>query len=175
VSGALVLGFFGGRGDPRAGLGRFIADADQPVYRAVAQLAPNALVAGWPDGTMDSLSVATHRTPFLSRELHVPYHSDMTLLMRERMHALIDAYFAVDPWPLIRLREQYGVTHLIVAPERLGAAPRYFRPFQHRIVEAHAHGQSLGFEVLRQLERCSSFRNETHVLLDLSCIHATGS
>ncbi|HMA92764.1 MAG TPA: hypothetical protein VKP30_08765 [Polyangiaceae bacterium] len=175
MSGALVLGFFGGRGDPRAGLGRFIADADQPVFRAVAQLPPSALVAGWPDGTMDSLSVATHRTPFLSRELHVPYHSGMTLLLRERMYALIDAYFAGDPSPLIRLREQYGVTHLIVAPERLHSRPSYFRPFQPRITEAHAQGESRGFESLRQVERCSLFHNETRALLDLSCIRAPGS
>lgn len=170
MSGALILSCFGGRGDPRAGLGQFIADEDQPVFQAVSKLPPNVLVAGWPDGTMDSLAVATLRSPFLSRELHVPYHTEITRLMRERMYALIDAYFAADPLPLIQLREHYGVTHLIVEPGRLESAPRYFRPFQPQIAGAHARGQAFGFEVLRQLDRCSLFRNEKHVLLDLKCV-----
>lgn len=170
--GIVVLGVFGGRGDIKGGLGTFISAEDKPLFTFVARLPSTVLIAGWPQGTMDSLSVATRRTPFLSRELHVPYHSEMTLLMRKRMNALIEAYFATDPAPLIRLHREFGVSHLLVEPSKLESTPRYFRPFQPATVRAQARARARGYEVERQFERCSQFRNEKHVLLDLSCVAA---
>lgn len=169
-SGVVILGLFGGRGEFRAGLGQFVMDADKPLYRFVARLPTDILVAGWPQGTMDTLSYASHRTPFLSRELHVPYHTEMTLLMRKRMLALIDGYFASEREPLVRLHREFGVSHLLVEPDKLDSPPRYFRPFQPAINQAQASGKAQGFEVERQFARCSVFRNEKHVLLDLACV-----
>lgn len=172
VSGVVVLGVFAGRGDFKGGLGTFISASDKSLLAFVARLPPTILVAGWPQGTMDNLSVATHRTPFLSRELHVPYHTEMTLIMRKRMSALIDAYFASDPAPLVRLHREFGVSHLLVEPAKLESTPKYFRPFQPAILRAQADARTRGYELQRQLPRCSLFQNEKHVLLDLSCVAA---
>ena len=56
--------------------------------------------------------------------------------MRQRMDAVFDAYLSVNAAPLHRLRDQFGVTHLLVEthhftdPKR---PPEYFSPWRARI------------------------------------------
>jgi len=92
VLASLVLALFGGQSRVKAGIARYNAPVDRPLLQAVAELPKSVLIAGWPEGVLETLPVLSRRTPFLTRELHVPYHTEMTLQMRERMKALIDAY-----------------------------------------------------------------------------------
>ncbi|MEE8156492.1 MAG: hypothetical protein V3T53_16170 [Phycisphaerales bacterium] len=54
-----------------------------------------------------------------------------TLEMRRRMTAIICAYFASGPGPLMKLRDEFGVTHLIVDRRHYqkGANLSFFEPF----------------------------------------------
>jgi hypothetical protein len=171
---ALVLGFgvavlclFGGRGDPMSGLHHRISREDERLFAAVRKLPKRALVAGFPRGAMNDLPIATERAAFLTREVHMPYHTGMTLLMRERMQALIDAYFARDLAPIRRLRDQHQVTHLLVDTRHFaGEPPSYFAPFDTRIGERFRAARG-DFAALKAREAASVFRHGARFLLDL--------
>jgi hypothetical protein len=120
---------------------------------------------------MDDLPLLARRTAFLTKQTHMPYHSGMTLLLRERMRALIAAYFAPDDGPLLRLRKQFGVTHLIVEWAHFsGAPPSYFRPFDKDIRRAVRNLRGRKPSVLAAAERASVYRDSTYALLDLALL-----
>jgi hypothetical protein len=126
---------------PRGPLGKrpsyTLRKPERALYPALAKLPKDAVIAGWPAGALDFIALASRRTPFLSREAHYPYHTEMTLLMRRRMRALVAAYFATEDAPLLRLRDEFGVTHLLVEWSRLSASQvSYFRPFNADIKNA---------------------------------------
>jgi hypothetical protein len=67
--------------------------------------------------------------------MHTVRHEKWALQMRARANALIDAYFAVTPEPLLHLNRKFGVTHLLVQRKHFqpNGTPTYFAPFQGRI------------------------------------------
>jgi hypothetical protein len=84
------------------------------------------------------------------------------------MGALIDAVFAVDAMPLVKLRNDWGVTYLILDRRYYGSnPPTYFKPFDAWVSAAEEHGQIAGFEVPRQFEAATVFSQGTLVVLDL--------
>lgn len=88
--------------------------------------------------------------------------------MRRRMHALIDAVFAIDSVPLVHLRDDWGVTHLIVDRRYYGPSPpTYFKPFDSWIPTAVERGRDAGFEIPRQMEAATVFSDGTLAVLDL--------
>ncbi len=170
--GISILGFYGGRGRPEAGLRRLLPKHDQRILRFMSTLPKEALVAGWPDGVINGMPLASRRTAFLTRELHMPYHTGFTLMTRARMEALVDAYFASDPGPLRVLRDGFGVSHLIIEEDRLEARPSYFKPFSTRVERAHRAGKKRGFFV-RQVKpsaRIYAEKGRARFILDLSRI-----
>ena len=85
----------------------------------------------------------------MTRETHMPFHRRYAELTRERMRALIAAYFASDPAPLRTLHQRYGVTHLLVDRRHFAFPPPYFAPFDAETRVAFAVGRARGFELLR--------------------------
>jgi hypothetical protein len=168
----LVLGLFGGEGRTNAGVGRYTTSQDRPLLNALSGLPKSALIAGWPEGVLETMPILSRRTPFLTRELHVPYHTDMTLRMRARMKALILAYYATDNAPIRRLRDEFGVSHLLVEASRLERASRYFAPFGPEIVRAFQQGRGRGFAVERLRESAAVYRDRKYYVLDLSRVPA---
>jgi len=162
----------GGRGGGSAGLTVRI-DPEDPLYPAVRQLPKQAVLAGWPSGPMDNIPLVTRRRAFLTEETHQAFSRGFADEARGRMRALIDAYFASSPDGLLALRDQFGVTHLLVDLQHLGDTPPwYFAPFDQWIPPAHEAMRETGSEVLRQLESAEVFRHENMVILDLGRIHA---
>jgi hypothetical protein len=73
--------------------------------------------------------------------------------MRSRTNTLIDAYLATTQEPIRRLRDDAGVTHLIVDERHFqGSPPSYFHPFQARIDEAVRAARGRRFELERAVE-----------------------
>jgi hypothetical protein len=110
------------------------------------------------------------RTAFVTRETHMPFHRRYTEHMRERMRALVAAYFASDPEPLRALHRRHGVTHLVVERRHFDAPPPYFEPFGSETRVAFAAGKARGFELLRVVEREKAASVDGFVLIDLSRI-----
>ena len=171
---AFCLLLLGGHGDKMRGLTVDLRH-DSRLFGFLENLPPSVLVAGWPWGkeNIDSVPYLARRPAFVTFETHQALHRGYLNEMRERMRALIDAMFAVDPAPLICLRERWAVTHLIVDRRHYASSPpTYFKPFDAWTRAALERGRAVGFEVPRQLNVATVFSNGDLAVLDLRRIAA---
>ncbi len=158
----------GGRGGGGVSLDIRI-DPEDPFYETVRGLPKDALLAGWPGAPIDNIPFVARRPALVTWETHQAFNRDFADEMRRRMRALIEAYFATSPAPLLALRDDFGVTHLVVDTSHYGEeAPTYFEPFDQWIPPAHAAMRASRSEVLHQLEDTAIFRSDDIVILDLS-------
>jgi hypothetical protein len=109
-------------------------------------------------------------------ETHAAFHTGALELMRRRMLAFIDAYFATSPEPLVRIRDSFGVTHLLIDTRHFdGPPPRYFSPFDEPIRRSAARLEGRTPEVIRQIPAAGVFRHGPYVLLDLGRLEASST
>jgi hypothetical protein len=142
---ALVLALIGAHGSGWTGITMRVPPEIRPLYAAIERLPPNAVIAGWPDETTDTVPYLSRRSVLVARETHMPFHRRFTELMRERMRALIAAYYATDPAPIRSLRNRYGVTHLLLDRRNFATSPAYFAPFEGEARAAFDAGRERGF------------------------------
>jgi hypothetical protein len=143
---------------------------DAQLFQFLRTLPETSLLAGWPGSyqPIDSAPYIARRQAFITFETHQAFHREYALTMRQRMRALIDAMLSTDTAPLLRLRDDWGVTHLIIDRRHFEARPpSYFKPFDRSIQEAVGRGQALGFELPRQWERAAVFSWEHVVIVAL--------
>lgn len=163
---------FGGRGNVELETGSMVAKSSQPLLAAIAALPKDSLIAGWPYGEIKNIEYATRRNAFLTAQLHQVLHVEFVETMRQRMNAVFEAYFSVDAAPLRRLRDQFGVTHLLVEAHHFNdpkRPPEYFSPWRSRIgprLEAVRDKAYLMSQPLHQ--RAAVFNRNGLVLLDLA-------
>jgi hypothetical protein len=170
VMAAMVLLPFGGRGSNDAGLNIDVR-SQRRLYDFLGHLPKDVLIAGWPTD-VDSVPYVSRRQVLISYESHLVWHQGCADEMRRRMRALIDAYFATDQKALVRLRDEFGVTHLIFRRSRLEEPPSYFRPFSVWARKAFNDGVGKGFEIPRHLDEATVFSDGPFVVLDLSRVSA---
>jgi hypothetical protein len=144
-----VLALVGTYGATWSGLTVLVPPAERPLYEAIAALPNESVIAGWPGFAIDNVPYLSRRTAFMTRETHMPFHIGYTMLMRERMRALVAAYYASDLRPLSTLHRRYGVTHLIVDPRDFASPAPTFAPFDAETRAAFERGKERGFAVLR--------------------------
>lgn len=167
-----ILLFLGGTGSPSAGL-TVNARHDAALYEHLARMPELKLAAGWPIGPIDNVPYLSRKPALVTYETHAAFHTGAVDVMRKRMLALIDAYFATSPEPLMRLRDSFGVTHLLVDRRHFaGAPPRYFAPFDEPIETAARRLQGRTPEVVRQAEVAAVLEHGPYVLLDLRRLRA---
>jgi hypothetical protein len=168
----IYLAAFGGRGNVEFEKGSLVPLSSQPLLDAIAALPKTSLIAGWPYGEMKNIEYVTRRNAFLTAELHQVLHLGFIEIMRQRMDAVFDAYLSVDAAPLRRLRDQFGVTHLLVEthhftdPKR---PPEYFAPWRSRIgprLDAIKNKAYLIDESL--LQKAAVYNRNGLILLDLA-------
>jgi len=169
---ALTLLSIGSRGSPDVGLDARI-DVSDPLYRFLGSLPPDSRIAGWPSGVLDYVPYVTRRQALVTFETHQAFHAKYALEMRRRTETLIDGYFATTPDPLVRLRQEFGVTHLLVDLDLTqGQVATYFKPFDLRIKEAVARAGNRDLEVVRQLANAAVFQRGRMAVLDLRRVGA---
>ena len=165
------LAAFGGRGnvDFSASL---VDKPARPLFDAVGALPKDVVIAGWPVGPIRKLEYVTRRNAFLTGDLHQVLHLKFMQVMRARMDALFDAYFSTDAEPLYRLRDQFGVTHLIVETRDFTDAqhpPEYFAPWRSRIGPRLAAIKGNEYLLNEALQKKTAIFNQNgFVLLDLA-------
>jgi hypothetical protein len=164
----VVLALLGARGASWSGLTVLVPLAERPLHATLARLPKTAVVAGWPGFAIDNVPYLARRTAFVTRETHMPFHRGYTELMRERMAALIAAYFASDPEPIRSLHRRHGVTHLIVDRRHFEAPPPYFAPFDAETKALFALARPKGFELQTIIERGGGIETGGLLLVDLS-------
>jgi hypothetical protein len=149
VLAALVLATLGGRVATTSGL-TVDAGNSAHLYAFLDGLGDGVRIAGWPGDEIDSEPLVSRKPVLMTFEMHVPFHTAYLDEMRARMRALTAAMFATDAAPLLRLRDEFGVTHLVARKEYFGAAPpTYFAPFTQEVVEAESTGAARGCLVPR--------------------------
>ncbi len=167
---ALILWLFAGRVPEAAGVNLDLT-GDEPLLNAIAALPPDSLIASWPRGFANNLPYATRRRALVTFETHQAFHRGYIEEMRGRMRALIDAYFATSPEPIERLREQFGVTHLLIQRSHFKRRPpTYFKPFDGWIQQARQAARGHRYELPSQIAPASIYRFRDFELLDLSRI-----
>jgi hypothetical protein len=173
TGGLACLLLLGGRGSPTAGL-TVRVDARAPLYRFISSLPKDVLIAGWPStSTTDNIPYITHRQALVTFETHVAFQKGYVETLRARTKAFISAYFAADLRPLETLRDDFGVTHLVVDTRNLqGKPPDYFRPFDAWIKTTVAHNEPLGYVIPRILSQTEVFHDGTTYVLDLKKLPA---
>jgi hypothetical protein len=155
---------FGPHGSAVAGLNT--PTTPSAAERYLMTLPAEVLIAGWPNG-VDSIPLRTGRSVLLSREHHMPFQTDYADEMRRRFAAVQAAYLATDPAPLRALRDQFGVTHLVVNLDHFGRKPlRYFKPFDAEIA-ARLRGTPRDAFLLPHLRDRAAFASGPYMVLDL--------
>jgi hypothetical protein len=161
-----VLIPFGGFGDGIKGLDLEVRAKDKPLYAFLARLPQDSLIAGWPED-LNNVPYVSRRRPLITFEVHQAFHQDFTDEMRRRMRMTIDAYYAADAAPLVRLRDELKVTHFVVRREHLLKPARYFKPFGEWSEKAFKKTASQGFELARRITAGPVYADATYVVLDL--------
>lgn len=164
----VVLAFLGGRGSSTEGY-TVRVDPKSALYRAIAKLPTDAVVAGWPHGPIELVPHLSRRSALVTYETHQAFHKGYMLEMRGRANALIDAYFAKDTKPLRKLRDKFGVTHFLVDFRHLnGKRHAYFKPFDKRIRKAARRLGKSKRSVFRQMNDAIAFKKGRIAVFDLS-------
>ncbi len=162
---------FGGRGNVDFS-NAVVEKPVRPLFDAIAALPKNSLIAGWPLGPLRKLEYVTRRNVFLSGDLHQVLHLNFMQAMRERMDAMFDAYLSADEAPLRRLRQDFGVTHLIVETRDFTDpihAPEYFAPWRSRIHPRLAEIKDKEYLLKGTIHRQAAiFDHDGLILLDLA-------
>ena len=167
----LYLFAFGGRGNVDFSAS-IVEQPSRPLFDAIAGLPKNVLVAGWPVGPLRTAEYVTRRNVFLTGDLHQVLHLTFMRAMRERMDAMFDAYLSTDAAPLIRLRQEFGVTHLLVETRDFTDPkhpPEYFAPWRARIGPRLAEIKGKEYLMNRSLqEKAAVYNKNGFILLDLA-------
>ena len=136
IPGAVAVLLLGGRGSPEVGLDRLAASTGGG-YAAIRALPERALLAGWPSGMVNFAPWITGRPALVTFETHQALHEGYVLEMRRRTEAVIEAFYGCDSRPLLRLRDEFGVSHFVVDLELARTrSAEYFAPFDLEIRRA---------------------------------------
>jgi hypothetical protein len=166
-----LLVFVSGRITANIGVDVAISKDERRLLDFVSQLPPTVVVAGWPTGPVNEIPYVSRRRVLLNKEVHQAFHKGYIEEMRRRMRGLIDAYLATSVDPIVRLRDELGVTHLVVQRSHFEARlPNYFRPFDRRIGQRIDAAQGKAYELPKQYRAAKVFANRDCVLLDLSLV-----
>ena len=175
--GLFVLVFAGYRLKPQfgpgelatAGLDTTMSDHDE-AYRFIRALPPRSMVAGWP-AELDGVQYLTSQAALATRDGHQTFHRKYADVMRKRVQAVIDGLYSRDPAALVRLRDEFGATHVVVNLDLYGPnPPSYFPPFNDYAKKAR---EALGGNqpaAQSEADRAAVFSDKDWVILDLNRI-----
>ena len=166
MSACVGLVFFAAGRTSRTGLNVQIPEEDVSVYSFIGGLPDEALIAGLPKGLVENVPYLSEKKILHSYETHMVFHEQYMLVMRQRLSHLLEALYATSLSPLIFLRDEYQVTHLVVEKERYSEFA-YFPPFDSMVDGlAEQVDQEPGFLV--DAESAIVFEHGEVVVIDLS-------
>lgn len=168
---SVYLMLFGGRGNVE-----FAASSEtqlsKPLAQAITTLPKDVVIAGWPAAEIRNVEYVTRRNVFFTAATHQVLHLTYMTTLRERMNAMFDAYLSTDSVPLVRLRQEFGVTHLLVNTRDFTDpthAPEYFAPWRERIPPRLAEIKGKEYLMNKALQKSAAvFDQDGLILLDLA-------
>lgn len=147
-----------------------IPKADRALHSFLRTLPPDVLIAGWPGPRepIESVPYLALRPVLITWETHQAFHERYAREMRRRMGVLIELFIDARADSPRRLREDFGVTHLIVRKdprwlERLG----YMEPFGSAIRARPVRASMGSLQALLRDEKVV-YQDPAWVVLELS-------
>ncbi len=138
-----------------------------PIFDAVAELPTSSVIAGWPRGVVNHVPYLTGRSVLITYEVHQVFHKAYALEMRRRMKAVTEAIFAHDFQPIQTLRDDFGVTHLILDMRQFEKCPIYFKPFNKDVKRAFAQAERGRFFREQVPQSAVVYSDARRVLIDI--------
>jgi len=142
------------------------------AYRFIGGLPPRSTIAGWPP-ELDGVQYFTGQSALATRDAHQTFHRRYADLMRKRVEATIDALYERDSAALVRLRDEFGATHIVVSRTLYGKEPPpYFAPFGEYAKQAHAKLAGRTPAAMRDADRAEVFTDKDWIILDLNRVRS---
>ena len=161
----IAVALVGGR-SPDIGMSA-IPEETKRVHRALTTLPAQSIVAGWPKGVVDGLPYHAERQILIGFETHQTFHEEYALEMRKRMLAVIDALYSADLAAAESLRDDFGVTHIVVEPGHYRDLPAYFQPFEAYLATVRARNPETP-AVLRYEGPAKIYEDDSVFILDVA-------
>ena len=140
------------------GLKIHIEEPERELVEYLAKLPANTHIAGFPNGVIEAVPYLSKRKVFMSNETYQVFHTEYVSLLRERMYALVKAYYSGRRADVIALRDTYGVTHLVRKRSDFMDKPRQlFQPYRNEVNRQIKLRKQHGDELQQLAERASYF------------------
>jgi hypothetical protein len=167
-----IVFFTSGLG-PSTGLSVRIPTKDIAIYSFIEELPDDAVIAGLPTGMVENVPYLSKKKILYSHETHMVFHEEYILTMRQRLSHLLEALYAKNLAPVILLRDEYHVTHLIIEKDRYSGF-KYFKPFDSLTERLTAQARlEPGF--IEQARPAIVFQQDPVLVLDLARLGGGGS
>ena len=165
VVGVLLLG---NRGDAQSGY-KILEYDKYPVMKVLGDLDPDVMIAGWFMYPTQSVPYFLQRPVLIGYEVHQVFHRFYALEMRARTLSVVDAYYSQTVEDVKKLRENMGVTHLLIHRSHLKHTAKYFKPY-HTYVYKRFKRSKMKDLLDGPLKSAISYQDQQFILLDLSLI-----
>lgn len=109
------------------------------LYKFLAALPPDALIAGHPE-LMNPVPLFSRRRVLVTSELSHPYMDNYYQKIKKRTLKFFDAYYSPSGQEILDFAHEFGVDYLVVSqfhfsPEYLAARNFYFQPYNDYVQE----------------------------------------
>lgn len=154
------------------------ASVYDPVLRFFADLPERVLVTGWPGRELDFLPLFAQKEPLYDWEHAHPIYLDYYARVQERILDSIALSFATSRADVVRLRDRYGLTHLLVdtdLPAQTGDSPSVYQPYTDIGVIARRCCPPSAFVFHDPPESWIVFRRGDDLVIDLRRVEADGA
>jgi hypothetical protein len=123
------------------------------------------LIVGWPNDIIDNIPYCSNKQVFLHFETHQALHSNYVLEMRRRFILFLNAYYGRDSSNLEKLKNNEGVTHLIINKEHFynTNVPTYFEPFNEMINNIYQNNND-DFYLLKFITESNMLENNYYMI-----------
>lgn len=144
------------------------ASGSMPLFSFIRSLPEDSVIAAWPRGIASMIPLFSARSVLVYEEGHQIFHQDYLEEMRSRTRAVIAAFSATDAVPFQTLRNQYGVTHVLIDRRHLSKTPSYFSPFRQEIYQARQRIDTASLFLHTLIREGLVFEYGNLVLVDLA-------
>lgn len=146
------------------------AKALQPLCDYLRQLEGPVLLAGWPNNVLDDIPLFAHKEVLVNYEHAQPLYLGFYATISERIHDNLALIFAIDLETVLRIRDKYGLTHLVIGERILaqrGPTPNIFAPFNDQASTMRRRVPSESFVFHNAPDDRQVYRDAHFIVFDL--------
>lgn len=131
------------------------------------------LIAGWPESPNDDIPLFSQKEIFIDYEHAHPLYLDYYNQIRIRLIDLIRLTFTTNASQAAAIRDQYGLSHLLVKKSHFSKnrrSPDLFAPYNDLVSFYRKHHQEQDFLFNSPPDYWIDFENDIYLVVDLSAL-----